>query len=96
MASQTRLKPTALTWLAHRDPERWIWPNTGKPHITQIARDAGISRVTLHRMVRDGYRPSQQTEDRLCDLAVSTGVGHRRAKDALFGPVEIEKFEAAA
>lgn len=96
MASQTRLKPTALIWLAHRNPERWIWPNTGKPHITRIARDAGISRVTLHRMARGNYTPSQQTEDRLCDLAVSTGIGHRRAKDVLFGPVEIKDFEVAA
>ena len=96
MASQTRLKPTALTWLAQRDPERWIWPNSGKPHITRIARDAGISRVTLHRMARGDYTPSQKTEDLLCDLAVSTGIGYRRAKDVLFGPVEVDNFETAA
>lgn len=96
MASQTRLKPKALIWLAHRDPERWIWPNSGKPHMTQIAKDAGIGRATLHRMARGDYTPSQQTEDRLCDLAVSTGIGHRRAKDELFEPVKVPDFEAAA
>jgi len=96
MASQTRLKPTALTWLAQRDPERWIWPNSGKPHITRIAHDAGVSRITLHELARGNRVPSQKTQDRLRDLAVSTGIGHKRAHYELFEPVAIDVLEVAA
>ena len=94
MASQTRLKPTALTWLAERNPNSWSWPNTGKPRIKRIAQDAGIGRVTLHEVKRGNRVPSQNIQDRLRDLAVSTGVTHAHAYRQLFEVVEID--EAAA
>lgn len=96
MASQTRLKPTALTWLAERNPDAWSWPNSGKPHITRIAKDAGIGRVTLHQVKRGVRVPSQNVQDRLRDLAVSTGVTHITAQLQLFEPVEIGDAEVAA
>lgn len=89
MASQTRLKPTALTWLAERNPEDWSRPS-GKPHITRIAKEAGIGRVTLHEVKRGNRIPSQKVQDRLRDLAVSTGVTHALAAEQLFEPVEID------
>lgn len=94
MASQTQLKPTALVRLAERNPKSWSWPNTGKPHITRIAKDAGIGRVTLHEVKRGNRVPSQNVQDRLRDLAVSTGLTHDQARELLFEPVEID--EAAA
>lgn len=94
MASQTRLKPTGLAGLAQRNPKSWGWPKTGKPHITRIAKDAGIGRVTLHEVKRGTRVPSQNVQDRLRDLAVSTGLTHDQAHKLLFEPVEID--EAAA
>ncbi|ACU71965.1 hypothetical protein Caci_3056 [Catenulispora acidiphila DSM 44928] len=94
MASQTRLKPTGLTQLAERNPTRWSWPKTGKPRIKQIAEDAGIGRVTLHEVKRGTRVPSQNVQDRLRDLAVSTGVTHSYAHKMLFEPVEIDEVAA--
>lgn len=95
MASQTRLKPTALTRLAKRNPESWSWPNTGKPRIKQIAQDAGIGRVTLHEVKRGTRVPSQNVQDRLRDLAVSTGLTHAQAHELLFEPVEVDEIYSA-
>lgn len=94
MASQTRLKPTALAQLAERNPKSWTWPNTGKPRIKQIAQDAGIGRVTLHEVKRGKRVPSQNVQDRLRDLAVSTGVSHAYAHKMLFEVVEIAEVAA--
>lgn len=94
MASQTRLKPTALTGLAELNPQSWSWPRSGKPHITQIAKDAGIGRVTLHEVKRGNRVPSQNVQDRLRDLAVSTGLTHSQAHTLLFEPVEITEVAA--
>lgn len=95
MASQTRLKPQGLTWLAQRNPDRWIKPN-GKPCITRIAQEAGVGRSSLHEMLRGNRPPGRGTQDRLRDLAVSTGVSHDRAYSELFEPIEIDEAPAAA
>lgn len=94
MASQTRLKPTGLIGLAERNPQSWSWPKTGKPRIKSIAEDAGIGRVTLHEVKRGTRVPSQNVQDRLCDLAVSTGLTHDQARKLLFEPVKINEVAA--
>lgn len=98
MASQTRLKPEGLAWLAERDPERWIRPSKGerKIRVKQLAADAGIGRVSLHEMLNGHRAPGREMQDRLRDLAVSTGVSHSYAQEQLFTPVEIDEIKAAA
>lgn len=96
MASQTRLTPAGLTRLAKRDPDRWIRPTNGKLRIKQIAQDAGIGRVSLHEMLNGHRAPGRATQDRLRDLAVSTGLTHVQAHKMLFEMVEVDEIEAAA
>lgn len=95
MASQTRLKPQGLAWLAQRNPDQWVKPN-GKPYIARIANDAKVGRSSLHEMLRGHRLPGRATQDRIRDLAVSTGVSHDRANSELFEIVEINDAQAVA
>lgn len=95
MASQTRLRPDALTWLAARNPDRWI-KRSGKPHITRIAAEASVGRVSIHEMLRGHRLPGRAVQDRLRDLAVTTGVSHADASNALFEAVELDDTQTPA
>lgn len=95
MDSQTWLKPKGLTWLAERDPDRWIHPKSKKLRITQIAKDAGIGRVSLHEMLRGNRKAGGDMQDRLRALAATTGVTRAYAHKQLFeDPAEAEKVAA--
>lgn len=93
--TETRLKEGALSWLAERDPQRWITAS-GKVCITRLARDAGVNRTYVYKVLDGTHLPGLKFQRRLRALAMSTGVSRLHAERALFEDVAVSDEAQAA
>lgn len=91
---QTRLRKTGLSWLAARNPERWIQPS-GDINISRIAEDADISRFQIHRVLAGTSSAGVKFQRHLRRLAESTGASRDHANEELFEDVDTDGQAAA-